>query len=56
MPSVQAIPFDRLTPSKKNVRRVRPGKRPQRQLEASIRRHGVLQNLVVVPLAGKPTR
>lgn len=56
MSAVQAIPFDRLELSKKNVRRVRPGKSPHKQLVASIRRHGVLQNLVVVPLNGTPDR
>ena len=54
MSAAQAIPFDRLELSKKNVRRVRPGESPHKPLVTSIRRHGVLQNLVVAPLNGTP--
>lgn len=56
MSAVQAIPFDRLELSKKNLRRVRPGQSPHKQPVASIRHQGVLQNLVVVPLIGTRDR
>ena len=56
MSAVQPIPFDRLAPSRRNVRRMKPDRRAHRRLVASIRRHGVLQNLVVVPLPNQPDR
>ena len=56
MKNIQSIPFDRLEPSKHHVRRVRAGKPSQRQLVASIRKHGVLQNLVVIPMPGDRSR
>lgn len=45
----QEIPLSKLVPSDRNVRRVPPSKEAQKELEASIKAHGLKQNLVVVP-------
>jgi len=51
--TVTNIPFNKLVRSPKNVRVVNPDNSADRELIASIRANGVLQNLVVVPTETK---
>ena len=44
---VRDIPLDRLTLAPENVRKTQPDRAAQAELEASIRAHGLLENLVV---------
>lgn len=51
--SIVQIPLNKLCISPLNVRVVSPSKRSDKELLASLKKQGLLQNLVVVPAAGK---
>jgi len=51
--TTQDIPLNQLHPSKRNVRKSATTPAQDEQLKASLAAHGVLQNLVVLPMAKK---
>ncbi len=50
------VPLSQLVPSRRNPRKVKPGREAHQRLVASIGSQGLLQPLVVRPLDGKPKR
>jgi ParB/RepB/Spo0J family partition protein len=48
-----AVPLSRLVPSRRNPRKVKPSRAAHQRLVALVRAQGLLQPLVVRPLAGK---
>src|SRR6266550_1971376 len=49
-----SVPLSHLVPSRRNPRKVKPGRDAQQRLVALIRSQGLLQPLVVRPVEGKP--
>src|SRR5207248_1613739 len=51
-----SVPLSHLVPSRRNPRKVKPGREAHQRLVALIRSQGLLQPRVVRPAAGKPKR
>lgn len=55
-PTQLSIPLSQLVPSRRNPRKVKPGREAHHRLVALIRSQGLLQPLLIRPMEGKPKR